>query len=112
MNKNAFALSQANLFEDCKVTTKSGQNEYALSSSAFDNFERLARILDVSKEKILWVYFMKHVDGISSFLNGHISQREPVSGRIKDAIVYLSLLNAMYEEQTFGGPNDAFKMES
>ena len=41
------------------------------------------------------VYLLKHIDGISSYIEGHKSQRENVSGRITDAIVYLFLLWAM-----------------
>ena len=44
------------------------------------------------------VYLLKHIDGISSFVNGHKSQREDVRGRITDVIVYLCLLWGMIEE--------------
>ena len=44
------------------------------------------------------VYLLKHIDGISSFVNGHKSQREDIRGRITDAIVYLCLLWGMIEE--------------
>tara|TARA_R100001594_G_scaffold149739_1_gene208431 strand:- start:93 stop:287 length:195 start_codon:yes stop_codon:yes gene_type:complete len=44
------------------------------------------------------VYLLKHIDGISSFVNGHHSQREDVRGRITDAIVYLCLLWGMIED--------------
>ena len=37
------------------------------------------------------------MDGISSYIEGHKSQREDVSGRIKDSIVYLLLLWAMVD---------------
>jgi hypothetical protein len=45
------------------------------------------------------VYLLKHIDGISSFVNGHESQREDVRGRITDAIVYLCLLWGMVESK-------------
>ena len=45
------------------------------------------------------VYAMKHIDGITAHIQGHTSQREPVTGRIKDAIVYLMLLWGMVEEK-------------
>ena len=43
-------------------------------------------------------FLMKHIDGIISHIDGHKSQREHVTGRIKDAIVYLMLLWGMVEE--------------
>ena len=45
------------------------------------------------------VYLMKHMDGINAWIKGHKSQREDVTGRIKDAIVYLCLLWGMAETQ-------------
>ena len=40
-------------------------------------------------------YLLKHIDGINAWMKGHDSQREDISGRIKDSIVYLFLLWAM-----------------
>ena len=78
---------------------EAGQKEYARKqSNAFANFERVAEYTDSSREKVLMVYLLKHIDGISSFVNGHKSQREDVRGRITDAIVYLCLLWGMVEE--------------
>jgi len=77
-------------------TCDDGQAEYAhASESAFANFESVAEETGCTKEQALWTYFLKHKDGISSWLKGHKSQRESVRGRIKDAIVYLFLLDAM-----------------
>ena len=45
------------------------------------------------------VYLMKHIDGINAWVKGHKSQREDVTGRIKDAIVYLCLLWGMANEE-------------
>ena len=44
-------------------------------------------------------YFLKHVDGINAFIKGHNSQREDVTGRITDCIVYLMLLWGMIKEE-------------
>ena len=79
---------------------EAGQKEYARkTSNAFANFERVAEHIDSSKEKILMVYLLKHIDGITSFVKGHKSQREDVRGRITDAIVYLCLLWGMIEDK-------------
>tara|TARA_R110002051_G_scaffold325708_1_gene430367 strand:- start:1227 stop:1424 length:198 start_codon:yes stop_codon:yes gene_type:complete len=58
----------------------------------------VAEYVDSSREKVLMTYLLKHIDGISSFVNGHKSQREDVRGRITDAIVYLCLLWGMIED--------------
>ena len=82
-----------------QVTRESGQKEYAHSEdNVFANFERVANSLDTTREKVLAVYLLKHVDGVMAYLKGHTSQREDVRGRITDIIVYLMLLWGMIEE--------------
>lgn len=76
-----------------------GQKEYARkSNNAFANFERVGKNLELSREDVLLVYLLKHIDGICSFVKGHKSQREDIRGRITDAIVYLCLLWGMVED--------------
>lgn len=76
-----------------------GQKEYARKqSNAFANFDRVADYIGSSREKVLITYLLKHIDGITSFVNGHHSQREDVRGRITDAIVYLCLLWGMIND--------------
>ncbi len=76
-----------------------GQKEYAhTDKNVFANFERTGNLLGVDREKILMTFFLKHVDGIAAYANGHKSQREDITGRITDAIVYLCLLWAMVDE--------------
>ena len=76
-----------------------GQKEYAhTDKNVFANFDRVANLLSVNREKILMTYLLKHIDGIAAYANGHKSQREDITGRITDAIVYLCLLWAMVDE--------------
>ena len=81
-------------------TRDAGQREYAQSEdNVFANFERVAKSIDTDRKKVLMVYLLKHIDGISAYTKGHQSQREDVTGRITDAIVYLMLLWGMVEEE-------------
>jgi len=76
-----------------------GQKEYAhTEDNVFANFERVSELTEISREKVLLVYLLKHIDGISAYIKGHESQRESVNGRITDAIVYLLLLKGMVHE--------------
>ena len=78
---------------------EAGQKEYARKeSNAFANFERIANSLGNTREEVLMVYLLKHIDGIISWIEGHKSQRENVTGRIIDAITYLCLLYGMSTE--------------
>ena len=77
-----------------------GQKEYAHDADEiFANFNRVADSLDNDRKKVLMTYFLKHVDGISAYVKGHESQREDVTGRITDCIVYLMLLWGMVIEE-------------
>jgi len=76
-----------------------GQKEYARTeNNVFANFERVSSFTGVSREQALMTYLLKHIDGIMAHINGHKSQREDVSGRITDAIVYLLLLQGMIDD--------------
>lgn len=78
---------------------RQGRQEYAHDErNAFANFERIGADLGLSREHVLLVYLLKHLDGIKAYVNGLKSQREDVRGRIRDAIVYLHLLYGMVEE--------------
>ena len=86
------------MLKEVKGTRDDGQKEYARTDdNVFANFDRVSDCIKIPREKALMVYLLKHIDGISSYLEGHKSQREDVSGRIKDAIVYLFLLWAMID---------------
>ena len=61
----------------------------------FANFDRIANQTNTDRKFVLWIYLMKHVDGIAAYINGHKSQREDVRGRITDALVYLIILWGM-----------------
>ena len=91
------------IFAKVSSTHIEGQKEYAMDEdNVFANFERIAEQTGFDKKMILWIYLMKHIDGIDSYLKGHKSQREDVRGRLTDAIVYLCILWAMINK---GGKN-------
>lgn len=72
-----------------------GGREYASNANAFDNFNRVAVQLEIEPEMAVMAYLLKHIDGIGSYVRGHESQREDVTGRIMDARVYLGILHSM-----------------
>ena len=100
MKKSEFNELFLDIMMKVKKTRDEGQKEYAhTEENVFANFERVAASLDISKEQALMVYLMKHMDGINAWIKGHKSQREDVTGRIKDAIVYLCLLWGMASKE-------------
>lgn len=101
MTKQEVAELMERVFrEEIMHLREDGQNEYAHNpENAFANFERAASDLGLDRKMVLWVFAMKHRDGIASYLKGHVSQREDVRGRINDLIVYLLLLRGMIEDE-------------
>lgn len=88
------------IFERCIQFRQTGQKEYAHDSEdAFRNFNSTAERLGYDRKEILWIFLDKHLSGILSHIKGHTSQREDVTGRIGDAIVYLTLLEGMILEE-------------
>lgn len=87
------------LREELSFLRDAGQKEYAhKEDDAFANFRRASTMFDgnVSMDQVLLVFALKHIDGIKAWFDGHKSQREDVSGRMNDVIVYLTLFYAMY----------------
>ena len=78
-----------NILKEVVMIRDSGQKEYAHDDNdVFANFNRVAHLLEEDRKKVLMTYMLKHVDGIAAYVKGHKSQRENVTGRITDCIVY------------------------
>lgn len=87
------------IFEECRGLRAAGQKEYAgKGQSAFANFDRVALMTGVERRQNLLVYALKHWDGIVHHVQGQVSQRENVRGRINDLIVYMCLLRGIIDE--------------
>ena len=101
------------ILKEVTMTRDSGQKEYAHDENdVFANFNRVANLLEEDRKKVLMTYMLKHIDGIAAYVKGHKSQREDVTGRITDCIVYLMLLWGMIEEEKgygtlFGGKDNS-----
>ena len=98
MKKIHFDAYFDHMISEVIETRDDGQKEYAhTEENVFANFVRIGESTDAEPDKVLMIYLLKHIDGINAYIKGHKSQREDVTGRIKDAIVYLFLLWAMAE---------------
>lgn len=87
------------VFAECERLMTAGQAEYAhRADDALSNFRRVAERLGADPAAVCLTYLEKHLDGIHAHVQGHRSQRENVAGRINDAINYLVILRAIFEE--------------
>ena len=88
------------IIKEVTLMRDQGQKEYAHDEKdVFANFNRVANLLEEDRKKVLMTYMLKHIDGIAAYVKGHKSQREDVTGRITDCMVYLMLLWGMIEEE-------------
>ena len=98
MNKTHFDAYFDYMLNEVRETRDAGQKEYAhTEENVFANFDRIGKSINTIPDKVLMTYLLKHIDGINAYIKGHNSQREDVTGRIKDSIVYLFLLWAMID---------------
>ena len=81
------------IIKEVNTMRDAGQKEYAHDDDdVFANFNRVGALLDIDRKKVIMTYMLKHIDGVAAYVKGHVSQREDVTGRITDIIVYLMLL--------------------
>ena len=100
MKKSRMDSTMTMIMETVKETRDSEQKEYAHDEGdVFANFNRISDLLGVTRQKVLLTYLLKHIDGIAAHVKGHELQREDVTGRITDCIVYLMLLWGMIKEE-------------
>ena len=100
MNHSDMSKVMDRILEEVTIMRDAGQAEYAHDDrDVFANFDRVSNLLDVDRKKVLMTYMLKHIDGIAAYVKGHESQREDVTGRITDCMVYLMLLWGMIEEE-------------
>ena len=99
MNSEEMKRLIKDMFEEDLLIRDAGQTEYARDKdNVFANFERVASFIGISREKVLLVYMIKHIDGLCAYADGHKSQREDVRGRLSDIRVYTSLFRGMIED--------------
>lgn len=111
MKQAEFASLLDKIQEQEREVRKAGQAEYAREAdNCFANFDRIGKMLNLPREKVLWIYLFKHIDGIVAHINGHKSQREDVRGRIKDARLYLALLWGMLDDSEVASGDDSAQL--
>jgi len=88
------------IFKDLQNINITKGTEYANSEDRLGNFKRIAATLQLSPEKVCYVYLRKHLDAIEYVLLGKKELSETFESRIKDAIMYLILLNALHIEES------------
>lgn len=80
--------------------------EYSGKEDRLANFKRLAMDLGMDPKQILWVYLVKHLDSIRSYIRmGKSYSTETIESRIHDARNYLALLNGLIQDDKVTATN-------
>ncbi len=99
MTFQEFAAFQKKLFEDCIQMCDTKGLEYTSGKDRFENFNDAATDMDVPRLKVAEIFLDKHMRAIESYIRtGKSYSTEPIRGRFVDAIVYLTLIAGMVEE--------------
>lgn len=99
MNFETFDKFQAELLAEVTKMRDTKGKEYAHDQDRFANFRRLAEQLGIPDYQVGWVYAVKHLDSIASYMKtGQTFSSEQIRGRFVDLITYLTLIAGMVEE--------------
>ena len=99
MTFQEFEDYQTLLLSAVKEICNTKGKEYANGEDRFGNFNRLADFLELSNLTIAWIYTIKHIDSLESYIkNERELSEEKIEGRIIDIITYLTLIAGMIKE--------------
>ena len=88
------------IWRKCKKIRETKGVDYSGKEDVNSNFKRVAKALNITPEQALWVYLLKHIDCLKTYIkNGKIRQKEEsVEDKIVDCINYLGILLSLIRE--------------
>ena len=93
-------LSQGIISKANEIENKKRPAYIVGSPDVLANFKNVGKRLGITPSEALGVYFLKHIDAITSLLRDPgIPQAEEIEGRFADAINYLKLAWALVNEE-------------
>lgn len=99
-NNERAEFIKAFLDKYCTSVLESKGREYSREEvDVNSNFKRVGEAIGAEPTKVAWVYTLKHIDSISTFIKTRKEGTEPIAGRIGDAINYLFIIASLLEEE-------------
>jgi len=98
MNFEQLKSTTEQLFHDCLEVLSHKGRSYSTRKDELQNFKDLGCLLQLDPKYVCAVYLMKHIYSILSIVRGEKLDTEGIHGRVLDAINYLVLLYALFEE--------------
>ena len=101
MNCSQFDILTNALLNDCRDLLDTKGDDYSTNTDRLSHFKTVSDLCKKSKYDVWLVLFSKHVVAITNYINKRDfegSAEEDIHSRIKDAINYLVLLQALISE--------------
>jgi hypothetical protein len=101
MTHKAFEALVEEQFEEMRSMGYAKGIEYSNNEAdRLANFKEVGIEAGVDAQVVCYLYLMKHMRAIASYVkHGKGFSNEPIEGRIRDAQLYLALLNALIVDQ-------------
>jgi len=103
MTFQEFGRFQKELLDKVIAMGSSKGKEYAYSEQdRFQNFNELAKSLDLDRLKVAMIYVQKHIFSLISYVNKQKTySNETIQDRIVDIITYMILIAGMIHEDSY-----------
>ena len=99
--ENFYDLIMDEILPNCIQILKTKGESYTLTDDRLIGFKKNAKLSGTTPLKLWLIFFAKHFDSITSYINENYSDSEPIETRIYDMINYLFLLYGLiYEQKT------------
>lgn len=92
-------LIKDDLLPECFKIMDTKGLAYSGKEDKLGNFKRGAGLTGSTPEKVLFIYMMKHIDAIASYVREEYTDCEKIEGRIQDVINYCFLLYGLVKEK-------------
>lgn len=84
--------------EERKSIQDSKGEAYSGQKDALGNFKRGAKLTGSNPMQVWFIYFMKHVDAVASYVRGEYKDTEAIDGRLADLANYIELAYGLVKE--------------
>jgi len=99
MKEDRFMELRKHLDKYCEDILTTKGMAYSGKEDKLGNFKRLSTMVRLTPVEVWFVYFMKHVDAVASYVREEYKDSESIEGRIADIRNYADLLYAIVNEE-------------
>lgn len=99
MDKQTYSSIKETLLNGASIVEMGKQKDYSQGTEdVLSNFKRIAEASGLQPLQVWLVYFLKHVDAVSTFAKTGRVASEPIEGRFQDLLNYVFLGYALVKD--------------